>query len=42
MSQIKQLCIITGCKKAKKVDIQKCNLFGELTLENDMNSKENA
>jgi CRP-like cAMP-binding protein len=78
MSQIKQLCIITGFKKAKKGDviyfsssdvprvfllkkgsikivavdedgnetikdiIQKGDLFGELTLENDVNSNEYA
>jgi CRP/FNR family transcriptional regulator len=78
MSQIKQLCIITGFKKAKKGDIiyfsssdvprifllkkgnikiveidddgnetikdiiQKGDLFGELTLENDKNSNEYA
>lgn len=78
MSQIKQLCIITGFKKAKKGDIiyfsssdvprvfllkkgnikivavdedgnetikdiiQKGDLFGELTLENDLNSNEYA
>jgi CRP-like cAMP-binding protein len=78
MSQIRQLCIITGFKKAKKGDviyfsssdvprvfllkkgnikivavdedgnetikdiIQKGDLFGELTLENDVNSNEYA
>ncbi len=78
MSQIKQLCIITGFKKAKKGEIiyfsssdvprvfllkkgnikivavdedgnetikdiiQKGDLFGELTLENDVNSNEYA
>lgn len=78
MSQIKQLCIITGFKKAKKGDviyfsssdvprvfllkkgnikivsvdedgnetikdiIRKGDLFGELTLENDVNSNEYA
>ncbi len=78
MSQVKQLCIITGFKKAKKGDviyfsssdvprifllkkgsikiveidadgnetikdiIQKGDLFGELTLENDKNSNEYA
>jgi CRP-like cAMP-binding protein len=78
MSQIRQLCIITGFKKAKKGDviyfsssdvprvfllkkgsikivavdedgnetikdiIQKGDLFGELTLENDINSNEYA
>nr|WP_315157278.1 Crp/Fnr family transcriptional regulator [uncultured Flavobacterium sp.] len=78
MSQIKQLCIITGFKKAKKGDviyfsssdvprvfllkkgnikivavdedgnetikdiIQKGDLFGELTLESDLNSNEYA
>jgi CRP/FNR family transcriptional regulator len=78
MSQVKQLCIITGFKKAKKGDviyfsssdvprifllkkgsikiveidadgnetikdiIQKGDLFGELTLENDINSNEYA
>lgn len=78
MSQIKQLCIITGFKKAQKGDIiyfsdsdvprvfllkkgnikivgvdedgnetikdiiQKGDLFGELTLENDINSNEYA
>ena len=78
MSQVKQLCIITGFKKAKKGDviyfsssdvprifllkkgsikiveidadgnetikdiIQKGDLFGELTLENDVNSNEYA
>lgn len=78
MSQIQQLCIITGFKKAKKGDviyfsssdvprvfllkkgnikivavdedgnetikdiIQKGDLFGELTLENDVNSNEYA
>lgn len=35
MSQIKQLCIITGYRKSKNG-----NLFGELALESDINSNQ--